>query len=149
MRKTALILFFLSLIAVCDAQHYIGENKAYVITQFAYDLDVRRITMNRERSHNVDYEVLTYRFADRSQYYYINPENNICESHAALYDSPTAKDSLITIFDRRYRRIPHSQDTLSIAWIEYGDGVNYKRVLRDFHPPACLVVLAVDKKVED
>jgi hypothetical protein len=149
MRKFALILLFLSLIAICDAQHYIGEKKAYIITQFAYDVSVRKMSMNRESNYGLDYEVLMYRFGDRSQYYYINPTNDVCESHSALYDSPTAKDSLIRIFDKKYVRVDYPNDTCAMAWIEIEDGINYKRILRDFHPPTCLVVLAIDKKVED
>ena len=133
---------------MCDAQHYIGEKKAYIITQFAYDASVRKMSMQRESSYGTDYEVLMYRFGDRTQYYYLNPNNDVCESHSALYDSPNAKDSLVKIFDKKYHRICYEQDTLAIAWLEYEDGINYKRILRDFHPPACLVVLAIDKKVE-
>lgn len=147
--KLICLVALVMLVAVGKAQHFIGEPKPAIITHFAYDHSVKSMKMGREMSFGIDVEVLSYRFVDRTQYYYINPANNYCESFAALYDSPTAKDSLIAIYDKRYKRIEYPYDKEAIAWIEYEDGINYRRVLRDFHPPTCLVILALDKKVED
>lgn len=143
-----MILVFLCL-SPAYTQHYIGYNKAQIVTKFAYNPGVKRMTQAYETFDGNEMLLLTYMFNDRTQYYYVNPKNNVCESYAAMYTSLNAKDSLVKIFDAKYKRIPYFADTVAMAWLEYGDGINYRRILRDFHPPACLVILAVDKKVDD
>lgn len=143
------LAIFMMFAFTSNAQHFIGEPKGTIIGHFAYDQSVCKMAMKPETMYGRTLEVLSYYFGDRTQYYYINPDANVCESYAALFYRPTAKDSLIKVYDARYKRLPYTQDTVAVMWIEYGDGINYKRILRDFSPPACLVILAVDKKVED
>jgi hypothetical protein len=153
MNMKTIRIFLLALLVLfaftSKSQHYIGKHKGDIISNYAYDHSVQKMSMKEETVQDVSMEVLSYYFYQHTYYYYLNINSGICETFAALFDSPTAKDSLIRVYDSRYKRMPVQQDTASIAWIEYGDGINYKRILRDFKPPTCLVILAIIKRIED
>jgi len=150
MWKVKILLIVLILhIAIRDmAQHYIGFSKEFILTQQSHNPEVKKLVMQPETFKGDTADVLIYYFKDRTQYYYINKENGICLSYASFFNSPTAKDSLMCIYDAKYERVASTSDTTSIMWIEYCDGINYLRVLRDFKPPTCVVILGVDKKVD-
>lgn len=148
MTKITFILLFLAPLFGMT-QHYVGQKKSYILTQFVYDTEVTKMNLTRDTLRGVDVEILSYYFKNKTYYYYINPITRICEYYAALFNSATAKDSLIKIFDTKYKRVPHPMDETAIAWLEYDDGINYRYIVRDFNPPACLVVLGIIKNVED
>ena len=151
MLKLKIVLIVLILhIAIRDmGQHYIGFSKAYILTQQSYNPDVRKLIMQPETFKGDTMDVLIYYFKDRTQYYYVNRELGVCQSYSSFFESPTAADSLTRIYDAKYKRVARPSDTTAITWIEYGDGMNYLRIMRDFKPPTCLVILGIIQKVDD
>jgi hypothetical protein len=137
------------MVTTLSAQHYIGYYRGDIMCLTGYDPAITAMELNVQTYKGTTFEILQVNYPTQAKYYYLNPINHQCEAFAAIYDSPAAKDSLISLFDSLYQRVEYPNDPNAIAWIEYEDGINYERVLREFAPPACLVVLAVTQKVEN
>ncbi len=147
--KVALVLLFITMATTLSAQHYIGYQRGDILCLAGYNPDVKAIEMSVQAYNGITFELLEVDFATKAHYYYLNPINHQCESFAAVYSSVAAKDSLICLFDSLYQRVDYPNDPTAIAWIEYEDGINYERIVREFAPPTCLVILAITQKVEN